>query len=182
MTPPTYDVSNATAGFASGKIPMLWGGQWLAATFLQSKPSFQYGFAPQPIVSKQVQPYDAVGIASPSYIQHPDAVWKVMQFLDSTAWESILPSSPVAPTAYQPAAQSYYNALKSAGLTSVADTVHYELNAPDKLGVRFMTTWATKANDIITADWNNVLLGKVPVQSGVQNMVNQLNATIQQGG
>lgn len=181
VTPPTYDVSNSTEGFASGKIPMLWGGQWLAASFMQSKPSFQYGFAPMPIVSKQVQPYDAVGIVSPSYIQHPDAVWKVMQFLDSTVWESVLPNSPVAPTAYQPAAQPYYSALKNAGLSSVVDSVQYELNTQDKLGIRFTAPWATKANDIVTANWNNILMGKTPVESGVQNMIQQINTTIQQG-
>ncbi|HLZ63468.1 MAG TPA: sugar ABC transporter substrate-binding protein [Ktedonosporobacter sp.] len=180
VTPPGYATDNVQASFAAGKIPMLYFGQWLAAGFLQSKPSFKYGFAPLPVVKDSVQPYDAVGIASPSYIQHPDAVWKVMQYLDTTAWESILPGSPVAPAAYVPSSTPYFDTLKSDGLTTVADSVQYELTAQNKLGIRFVAPWSTKANDIITANWDGILLGKTPTDSGVQTMVQQLNDVIKQ--
>jgi multiple sugar transport system substrate-binding protein len=104
-----------------------------------------------------------------------------MQFLSSKAWESILPGSPVAPAAYVPSSTPYFNALKSAGLQTVADTVNYELTAQKKLGIRFIGPWATTANNVVTADWNNILHGKVPTDTGVQNMVKQLNDAIQQG-
>lgn len=180
VTPPNYPSDNAATSFVAGKIPMLYTGQWFAATFLQSKPNFKYGFAPLPVVKDEVQPYDAVGICSPSYIQNPDAVWKVTQFLASTAWETVLPGSPVAPAAHVPSSAPYFNTLKSDGLTSVADSVNYELTAQNKQGIRFIAPWSTKANNIVTADWSDILTGKTPVDSGVSKMVQQINDTIQQ--
>jgi multiple sugar transport system substrate-binding protein len=180
VTPPSFSTDNAQADFTSGQVPMLYFGQWLAAGFLQAKPSFKYGFAPLPIMQTDVQPYDAVGIASPGYIKNPDAVWKVMQFLASKAWESVLPSSPVAPAAYVPSSAPYFSALNSDGLGSVADAVSYELNTQNKQGIRFTATWSAKATDIITADWNDILNGKTPVDVGVPKMVQRLNDLIQQ--
>ncbi|WP_165422960.1 ABC transporter substrate-binding protein [Ktedonosporobacter rubrisoli] len=186
VTPPSYNsqnnplMDNAPQAFVSGQIPMFYNGQWFAQTFLQSKPSFKYGFAPLPVEKDAVQPYDAVGICSPSYVKNPDAVWKVMQFLASGVWESVLPSAPVAPTAYLPSSNAYFDTLKSDGLTTVADTVNYELNTQKKLGIRFLSSWTQKGQDIITANWENVLYGKTPVEAGTQKMVQQLNDLIQQ--
>jgi multiple sugar transport system substrate-binding protein len=181
VTPPGYDTSSAQDSFSAGKIPMLYGGQWLAAGFLQAKPTIKYGFAPIPIVKDRVQIYDAVGICSPSYIKNPDAVWKVMQFLASTAWESVLPGSPVAAAAYVPSSDPYFATLKSSGLQSVADSVNYSLTTNTKVGIRFIAPWSGKATDVITADWNDILLGKTPTEAGVQKMVQQINALIKQG-
>ena len=178
ISPPGYDTSNTQASFIAGNVPMFSTGQWLAAGFLQSKPSFKYDFAPLPIVNSQVQPYDAVGICSPSYIQNPDAVWKVMQFLVSDAWETVLPGSPVAPTAYVPSASTYFDTLKGNGLSSTADAVNYALATPTKEGIRFTSSWSSKANDILTANWNNILLGKTPVDATMQKMTQQLNDLI----
>lgn len=180
VTPPGYNTDSAQAAFASGKIPMLDFGQWLVPGFQQAKPTFKYGFAPMPVVKDSVQPYDAVGISSPSYVKNPDAVWKVMQFLGSSAWESILPGAPVAPAAYVPSSAPYFDTLKSAGLQSVADSVNYELTAQKKLGIRFIGPWSSKANDVVTAKWNDILNGKTPVDTGVPDMVKQLNDVIQQ--
>jgi hypothetical protein len=103
-----------------------------------------------------------------------------MKFLGSKAWESILPGSPVAPAAYVPSSTPYFNTLKSSGLQTVADTVNYELTAQKKLGIRFFGPWSTRANDVVTADWNDILNGKTPVDTGVPDMVKQLNDVIQQ--
>lgn len=188
VTPATYSSTgsnsysdNSQSAFNSGQVPMLYQGQWFAPTFMSSNLKFQYGFAPLPVVNKEVQPYDAVGLCSPSYIQNPDAVWKVMQFLDTGAWEKVLPQSPVAPAAYVPASNPYFDTLKNDKLTTVAASVQYELTSPTKQGIRFIAPWSSQANDILTSDWNNILFGKVPVESGVQQMVQKLNATIQQG-
>jgi multiple sugar transport system substrate-binding protein len=181
VTPPGFNGDSAQEGFAAGKIPMFYGGQWFAAGFLTSKPTIKYGFAPYPVVKNRVQPYDAVGIASPSYVKNPDAVWKVSQFLASTAWESILPGAPVAPAAYVPSSTPYFDKLKSSGLDSVAEAVNYELTTETKLGIRFIAPWSTKANDVVTAKWSDILNGKTPAETGIQDMVKQLNDVIAQG-
>ena len=65
---PTGD--DATNGFIAGKIPMLYFGQWLAPSFAKAKIGFKYGFAPLPVSGSVVaQPYDAVGIISPTTIK-----------------------------------------------------------------------------------------------------------------
>jgi multiple sugar transport system substrate-binding protein len=178
VSPPSYDSSNSATDFAGGKIPMLFGGQWLAAGWLLSPPSFKFGFTPYPIVSKVSQPYDAVGIVSPKYIANPAAVWQVLQYLDTTAWETVLPASPVAPAAYTPASGPYFQKLKSAGLSSVAASVTYEMSSPVKGAIRFNPTWATQANNVITAQWNDILMGKTPVASGSQSMAAAINKVI----
>lgn len=182
VTPPDYQSSDPSAAFLAGKVPMFWGGQWFAASFMQANPKFKIGFVPQPIVKTESQTYDAVGICSPTYIKNPDAVWKVMTYLDGTAWNDILPSAPVAPAAYLPASQKYFDTLKAKGYQSVSDSVSASLNTPNKVPVRFISSWATKANDVITANWNDILSGKKPVQPTLDNMAKQLNDIIQNNG
>jgi hypothetical protein len=180
VTPPGYATDSEQEGFAAGKIPMFSGGQWFAPGFLQAKPGFKYGFAPLPQVKDRVTIYDAVGISSPTYVKNPDITWKVMQFLASTAWETVLPGSPVAAPAYVPSSTPYFDTLKTKGLSDVADSVNYSLNTEKKVGIRFISPWSAKAGDIITANWNDVLLGKKPLDSGTQQMVQQLNDLIKQ--
>jgi ABC-type glycerol-3-phosphate transport system substrate-binding protein len=172
---------DATNGFIAGKIPMLYFGQWLAPSFSKAKISFKYGFAPLPVAGTAVQPYDAVGIISPTTIKSPDAVWAVSQFLASGVWEQVLPSAPVAPAAYVPASQPYFDALNKMGLNSVADSVNYILNTANKQPIRFTATWSAKAGDILK-QWNDILDGKTPLDSGSATMVQQLNDLIKSGG
>jgi len=85
ITPPGFSNDNATEGFIAGQIPMIFGGQWLAPSIKKGAPSFKYGFAPMPMYKDAVFPLDSVGIASPKTIKNAPAVWKVTQFLASTA-------------------------------------------------------------------------------------------------
>ena len=177
ITPPGLPNDNVTEGFIAGQNPMIFGGQWLAPAIKKGAPTFKYGFAPMPIYKDAVFPLDSVGVASPKTIKNPDAVWKVTQFLGSTAWETILPGAPVAPAAYVPSSQPYFATLKANGQDSVAETVNYALQSPKKIGVRFNATWAKKADDVLK-QYNDILMGKTPVDSGVKTMTQQLNDLI----
>ncbi len=181
ITPPGYPTDGMTDQFLTGQIPRMYFGQWAAPSFITAKPSFKYGFAPLPIATggKVVEPYDAVGISSPKGIKNPDAVWKVMKFLASDAWKTVLVKAPVAPAAHIPSSGPYYDTLKAAGLQSVVDGVDYELKAPTKQGIRFTAPWSAKANDILTANWNDILTGKKPAQATIEQMVKDLNGVIQ---
>ena len=90
-----------------------------------------------------------------------------MTYLETQGWKDILAGSPVAPAAYQPASSTYYSTLKDKGMGSVADTVNYILNTPTKGAIRFMAPWSTKANDVITANWNDMLNGKKPNRESI---------------
>jgi multiple sugar transport system substrate-binding protein len=178
VTGPTYPTADETSVFLAGKIPMLYGGQWLAATFLQNQPSFKWGFAPMPVVQNNVQPYDAVGICSPAYLKHPHATWLVLSYLDTKLWGTVLPEHPVAPPAYLPDAQPYFQKLTADGESSVANAVEDELKATHKQPVKFLAPWAGNANAVITEYWNNILEGKVPITSTVNTMVSKIKATM----
>ncbi|WP_420593556.1 ABC transporter substrate-binding protein [Deinococcus sp.] len=178
IAPPSYATDGQLENFLAGNVPMLGGGQWLAAGMLQTKPKFKVGFVPLPQVKVRAQPFDAVGIAASASLKNPDAAWKVMTWLDSKGWESILPGAPVAPSAYVPSATPYFNTLKAGGYGSVADSVKYVLGTTTTDGVRFVAPWSGKANDQVKASWSDILLGKVAVQPGVTKLVEQLNTLI----
>jgi len=88
-----------------------------------------------------------------------------------------LPGAPVAPAAYIPSSQPYFNTLKANGQDSVAETVNFALQSPKKIGVRFNATWASKAGDVLK-QYDSILMGKTPIDAGVKTMVQQLNDLI----
>ncbi|GAB3914595.1 hypothetical protein GCM10011575_41340 [Microlunatus endophyticus] len=174
--------ANATAAFASGRTGLLYGGQWLAVEFLAStsmKPG-DWGFAPMPTVSKAVQPLDPQGICSPKNLTDPDAVWKAMSYLETTALPQVLAKAPVAPPAYEPAAGPYYRSLIKSGADSTAATVEYEMNAKTKIPVRFIAPWSSRVGDITNVQWVNIINGKAPAQTAVPTMFADINKTIKE--
>jgi ABC-type glycerol-3-phosphate transport system substrate-binding protein len=180
VAPPGYDDSNATALFSSGKIPLMEGGQWLAAGFLTDKPTVQYGFAPLPSVkaSRYSSIADEVGICTPKYTKSTANTFKVLEYLDSTVFEHVLPQSPVAPPAVTSARPSYFNSL-SALPSDITTTVNADLNSKYPTGVRFTPTWSSQVNDLTTADFFPILTGKAPLSS-LKDYVSKVNAIIQQ--
>jgi multiple sugar transport system substrate-binding protein len=183
ITPSGYPGDGQTELFIAGQIPMLVFGQWLAPSFMNAAPAFTYGFAPLPVAdgvepADAIQLYDAVGIASPADIENPEAVWEVAKFLASAAWESILLSAPVAPPAHIPSAQPYFDTLSAAGLESAAASIQYMLEAPTKLPIRFTAPWASQANDVLGANWGNILNGTTGVEEGLNAIAEQVNGII----
>ena len=178
VTPRNYPGDGLDRLFAAGRVPMLGAGQWLAKGFIEGKLPFKWGFAPLPTGKNQVTIYDAVGIASPSYIKNPDAVWKVLKYLDTKAWETVLPATPVAPSAYLPSAKPYFDQLRKDGADSVANSVNAMLTMKDKEGVRFLASWSGKAWDVINAQYNDILSGKTDAKTGLDGIVMKINEII----
>ncbi|WP_433007614.1 ABC transporter substrate-binding protein [Kribbella sp. CA-294648] len=181
VAPPGYDASNVSALFSGGKVPMMFGGQWLAAGFQTDKPKIKYGFAPFPQVNTPATLYDSVGICTPQYTANEDASYKVLEYINTKVWDAVLPASPVAPPAYMPAQESYFNALTKAGQTTVVDTVKADLATEKTVGVRFTTQWASQVGDLTTAMYQPILTGKKPV-SDLQGYVGKINDLIKSQG
>lgn len=181
VSPPGYDASNVPALFSGGKVPMMFGGQWLAAGFQTDKPKIKYGFAPFPQVTTPTTLYDSVGICTPQYTKSEDATYKVLEFFNTKVWDAVLPASPVAPPAYLPAQESYFNALTKANQTTVVDTVKADLAAEKTVGVRFTTQWSSQVGDLTTAIYQPILSGKKPV-SDLQTYVTKINDLIKSQG
>lgn len=181
VAPPGYDASNVPALFSGGKVPMMFGGQWLAAGFQTDKPKIKYGFAPFPQVDTPTTLYDSVGICTPQYTANEDATYKVLEYINTKVWDAVLPASPVAPPAYTPAQESYFNALTKAGQNTVVDTVKADLAAEKTVGVRFTTQWASQVVDLTTAYWQPILNGKKPT-SDLQTYAGKINDLIKSQG
>ena len=181
VAPPGYDVANVQSLFAAGKVPMMFGGQWLAAGFQTDKPKVKYGFAPFPQVDTPVTLYDSVGICTPQYTKNQDATFKVLEYLNTKVWDAVLPASPVAPPAYTPAQTSYFDALTKAQQPTVVDTVKADLAAEKTVGVRFTTQWAQQVTDLTTANYQPILSGKKPV-SELPSYIDKINGLIKSAG
>jgi ABC-type glycerol-3-phosphate transport system substrate-binding protein len=181
VAPPGYDASNVQSLFAAGKVPMMFGGQWLAAGFQTDKPKVKYGFAPFPQVETPATLFDSVGICTPQYTKNQDATFKVLEYINTKVWDAVLPASPVAPPAYTPAQTSYYDALTKAQQTTVVDTVKADLSAEKTVGVRFTTQWAQQVGDLTTATYQPIISGKKPI-SELQTYVGKINDLIKQNG
>ncbi|MBB6734836.1 extracellular solute-binding protein [Cohnella sp. CBP 2801] len=178
MNAPTFDLTNIMSSFKEGKVAMTYQGQWVADDLIRTAPKdLQWGFAPMPVVSSQTEINDAVGWTSPASIKNPDAVWKVLKYLDSTMYEQVLPQTPVAPAAYKASASAYFDALKTAGHPEVGETIDHILNSPNIQPVRFLPAWSGKANPFIDATWKNVLAGKAPI-SDLNGMADKINKVI----
>jgi len=181
MTPPTYNLSNVMSSFKEGKVPMTLQGQWVADDLIRTAPKdLQWGVVPMPVVNTQSEIYDAVGWCSPASVKNPDAVWKVLKYLDSKMYEEVLPQTPVAPAAYQASAAKYFEALKTAGHPEVGEAIDHILKSESTQPVRFLTSWAGKANPFIDATWKNVLMGKAKVDD-LNSMADKINKVITAG-
>jgi multiple sugar transport system substrate-binding protein len=177
---PNVNTANVLTDFAAGKIPMMGGGQWLAATLLQDHPNFKWGFAPDPSLYSGTAYYDAVGIGSPSYLPNPSATWKVLQYLDTTGLGEAMAKEPDAPTAYVPAASAYLQALDAGGQANTAATVEAELKAAKKVPITFISPWQTQANNVVTADWNKILSSGTGSSAGaINSMLSSLRTAMQ---
>ncbi|HBM79879.1 MAG: sugar ABC transporter substrate-binding protein [Clostridiales bacterium] len=178
ITPPSYKEDNINSAFAQGKVPMLWYGQWEADDLIRNAKNLKWGFAPAPAgtVQKSVM-FDSVGWASPKSIKNPELVWKLLKFMDSTMYEKILPQTPVAPPAYEPSAQPYYEKVKSVGHQELADSIDSMLKTSNKQPIRFLTTWAGDANKFTGTDWNDILESKKDI-STIDTVVKNINNVI----
>ncbi|MCM3256292.1 sugar ABC transporter substrate-binding protein [Paenibacillus lautus] len=181
MNPPTFDLTNAMSSFKQGKVPMTLQGQWVADDLIRTAPKeLEWGYAPMPVVNSQTEIYDAVGWSSPATLKNPEAVWKVLKYLDSKMYEEVLPSTPVAPAAYQASSASYYDALKAAGHPEVGEGLDHILKSSNTQPVRFLSTWAGKAYPFIEASWKNILMGKAPITE-LDVMAEKINNVITTG-
>jgi ABC-type glycerol-3-phosphate transport system substrate-binding protein len=179
ITGPTYDATNVNGQFMQGAIPMLWYGQWAADELIRNAPeTLKWGYLPNPRVDKNAQILDAVGWVINKNTKNMDAAFKVLKHIHTTTYKEVLAKTPVAPPAYQPAAEGYYNTLRSSGHEDMAEGLDYILNAELKLPIRFLDTWGAKASKFLEADWNNFLTGEKPV-SGIQAaIVDPINEVI----
>jgi multiple sugar transport system substrate-binding protein len=180
--PPDYDPTNAPAEFSSGNIPLLFGGQWLQQLIAPNKPKFSWGYAPWPVGTKgSVQPIETNGICSPATLTEPAQTWKAISYLETTGFNQAMKTVPVAPIAYVPGSQGYYQSLTDAGdaaSASIEATAKYELATKDKFVTEFLDQWATKTLGIVKTSWNPGLEHASQLSSGIDATVSGISGLI----
>jgi multiple sugar transport system substrate-binding protein len=182
MTNPDYDATNAMAEFSVGDIPLMFGGQWLDEYIAPNNPKFSWGFAPWPAGTKEsVQPIETNGICSPATLTDPAQTWKAITYMESTGFNQAMKAVPVAPIAYAPGTDGYYESLTDAGnapSASIEATAKYELAAKDKFVTQFLDPWATKEAAVETTSWNPALENPAQLDSGINATVSGIKALI----
>lgn len=163
VTPPDYDQSNMASLFASGKQPMMIGGQWHAQSFLADAKSFEWGWVPMPSQGTPTATYDSIGMCTPN-TAGADETFKAVAFLEKEILPQVMADSKVAPVAYAPGRDGYLKALEESGMTTVAETVNYNVDAEKLVGTRLTTSYASQVNDLTTATYLPVLKGQRPVE------------------
>jgi multiple sugar transport system substrate-binding protein len=178
ITPAEVDEGNSSSAFANGSVPLMFGGQWLAQTFVGQKLGFDWGFVTMPKVNADVQPIESNGVCSPATLKNPDQAWKAIAYLETTGFNDTMKKIPVAPIAYQPGSEGYFSALQGqgAGPESMATAIKASLAAPAKVQTAYLDPWSSKALDIEKADWNPAIDGKTDTDAGIAKTVKDMNA------
>ncbi|NJP41309.1 extracellular solute-binding protein [Oscillospiraceae bacterium HV4-5-C5C] len=179
MTDPTFDDANLVSMFMQGAVPIMRYGQWAADELIRNAPDdLNWGYISTPKVEKNAQILDSVGWSINKKAANPDQAFAVLKYLESETYKVVLAKTPVAPPAYQPAADGYYQTLKDKGHEDLAQGLDYMLNAEIKLPVRFLDSWSAKASKYLDADWNSFLTGEKPVSDIQTVIVDPINDVI----
>lgn len=178
IAPTSYDITNLVSQFESGAVPMMWYGQWAASDIIQNAPSLNWGYVANPkgSANKSATLYDCTGFSILGKTKNPEAAYKVCKYIVSDAYEQILPSFPVAPSAYKKASSAYYDALKGKGHEDVGTAVDTMCNAKTKVASKFLDTYASKATAYFTK-WTNVYTSKTQ-SNDIDNIMENVNKVI----
>ena len=163
VTPPDYDQSNMASLFASGKQPMMVGGQWQAQAFIADATSFEWGWVPMPSQGTPTATYDSIGMCTPT-TAGADETFKAVAFLEKEVLPQVMADSMVAPVAYAPGRDGYLKALEENDMSTVSETVNYDMNAEKLVGTRLTTSYSSQVNDLTTATYLPVLKGQRPIE------------------
>ncbi|WRS30688.1 extracellular solute-binding protein [Actinomycetaceae bacterium MB13-C1-2] len=177
VAPPDYDVSNTTSLFAAGSQPMMIGGQWQAQALTNDAPDVNWAWVPLPHEKIKTTLYDAIGMCTPTTTASTDDTYKVVEFLNTEVIPEVMSRTPVAPPAFQPGQQAYFDSLEEMGATSVIETLEYSLNADEYVSLRLTTPYASQANDLTVATYLPILKGDKPV-SDLSTYVDQFQALV----
>ncbi|HEX3814194.1 MAG TPA: sugar ABC transporter substrate-binding protein [Mycobacteriales bacterium] len=183
VTGPNFAGTNTEGEFINGKVPMVFGGQWISSDFFAAKTKVNWGYAPLPRgTAGQVAPAEANGFCSPSYVKNPSATWKVISWMDTNGFNDAYKEDPIAPIAYIPGSQGYFDALEPQGAPgrSVEKTVRAELANPNKLGTTFLDPWSGKSGNLTTSIWNPALQNNKDVAPSIEKWISKTNAVIGQ--
>lgn len=181
VTGPDFAGTNTEGQFINGQVPMVFGGQWISSDFFAAKPKMKWGYAPLPHGSAgQVAPAEANGFCSPKDLKNPAATWKVIAWMDAHGFNDAYREDPIAPIAYLPGSEGYFDALTKQGDAgkSVQATVRQELANPNKLGTTLLDPWSGKSGNITTATWNPALQHDKNVADAVQSWITKNQALI----
>lgn len=180
VTSYSYDTSNVSTEFMDGKIPMMTAGQWYADEFIRNGPEdLEWGFATWPVgdSSSPSTIYDCTGWAARADIESPETVYAIIKFIHTEMYQEVLPQNPVAPAAATEYSEGYYNKLKETGHEDMVESLTYMLECENKLGIRFLDSFASEATVYITDEWGPILDGDVDVDEA-DTMAQEINDAI----
>lgn len=177
----TYDGKDNQSNFESGQTGLLWYGQWEINSLINNCPDLNWGYAPCPAGSKGVANlYDYTGYGANAYrtAEHPEETWKLLKFLASEAYETVLKVSPVAACSYNEYAQVFFDTVEAAGHADAAEAVRVMMDSENKVACRFVAAWKDDCDKIWNTDYNNLLDNGGDFADTLTKLAEKVNAYI----
>jgi multiple sugar transport system substrate-binding protein len=159
-----------TQAFLSGKIAMLYAGNWQANTFAKSEVAKDINVAVLPQGQKRAAIEVGLSFAVSAKSGHADAAWKLASFLSSPPAQAIRAEMDIPP-AYTAAMPTWLKSLPQYDLQSFVDERPYEVPYPISQNTQ---AWANLETPVITKIWG----GKESAAQGAAELARAMNGEL----
>jgi multiple sugar transport system substrate-binding protein len=159
-----------TQSFLSGKIAMLYAGNWQANTFAQSEVAKDIDVAVLPQGQKRAVIEVGLSFAVSAKSSHADESWKLTSFLASPQAQKIRAAMQIPP-AYKAAMPLWLKSLPQYNMKAFVDERSYEVPYPISQNT---LAWENLETPVITKVWS----GKESAAAGGAELAGQMNAEL----
>ncbi|MEV0787950.1 sugar ABC transporter substrate-binding protein [Kribbella sp. NPDC050459] len=157
--------------FQSGKVAMMYGGNWLAGTFAKTDTAKKFNVAALPAGKKRATISTGLAEAISAKTKHPDAAWKLVEFMGrKEAAQTRAESGTVIP-AYSSQAQGWVSSVPQYHLQSLVDQIAVAVPYPVSKNT---DAWAAEEPKILGEAWS----GKQTPLAAAQRMATTMNEAL----
>jgi len=136
--------------FQSGKVAMLYGGNWLAGTFAKVDTAKKFDVAALPAGHKRATISTGLSEAISTKTKHPDEAWKLVKFMGSKEAAGIRAASGTVIPAYTSQSQAWVSSVPQYHLQSLIDEIAVSVPYPVSKNT---DAWASQEPEILGKAW-----------------------------
>ncbi|MER7245599.1 sugar ABC transporter substrate-binding protein [Kribbella sp. NPDC000426] len=137
--------------FQSGKVAMLYGGNWLAGTFAKVDTAKNFDVAALPAGKKRATISTGLSEAISAKTEHPAEAWKLVKFMGSKEAAGIRAASGTVIPAYTTEAQAWVSSVPQYHLQSLVDEISVAVPYPVSKNT---DAWASQEPEILGKAWS----------------------------
>lgn len=136
--------------FQSGKVAMLYGGNWLAGTFAKVDSAKNFDVAALPGGKVRATISTGLSEAISAKTKHPDEAWKLVKYMGSKEAAGIRAASGTVIPAYTSEAQAWVSSVPQYHLQSLVDEIAVSVPYPVSKNT---DAWASQEPQILGKAW-----------------------------